>query len=1160
MKFQDLSLEILSRIFVECQQPDLALLTRGLYEASQSVSSQADFLIKEFGKEEAFSRYGYQGLYPVLAKKESLALALIKRGAKPFSKSSIIVESSLKNGWTNVFNELLKMNKLSRIKRPSDPKDTIADPGHDPNHSTLFFLEPLLNINKIESWNLEYICKGNHVDILKALLHAHKIRIDVSSHYGIPKDSIIGKKSQMKIHKRFIFNVDKIRFVEAIVEHNRFEMMRCILQSEEKNQTVYKICFSSAMNSDKSDMVKLIAEYINISPLFSQETLELALYSGNLELAKMHPIKKVTQNHINDVFLNTVYGGNLEAVKFIVGHGADVKHNNCEALVHSLRNNYTKISKYLIEQGIKVSEIGKYVTNGFMTEDLDFIKFLVNNGADIHLNKDFALQCACHHSLENVKYLVELGSDIYASKSKPLKNAIHSNNVEIVKYILEKSTKPHPNLGFVFRRVCLKGKYEMAKAIIESKYVPLGDLTRIVSRAYKKGFYEIVTLIIKHIEIPKFETLVVPTKVNRVQTEEEENNYRKQMRKYKRSKEYSFKKRVVWILSSATKRNLTNIVNIWLERDIFIDANNKRVFVDGCGNGIKNLVEKMISGRNPVNAKLLNIGLAKSISSNQPEIYRLLLQNGADVKLNGNLALVQACKRGNLEIAKELIELGADVKVSSSLLLEMAIKSKRMDLIQLLLSKGVEFKGSNSVVIAAKTNQPDMLKLAIEHGADVNAKNSEALAISLISRFDNILKILLENGANGEKNKVEKSCEFLISCQKGDLERVKQLVSEGVDPKYRNNLGLLWATSNGHLEIVRFLLENGVSVKKSKGRELTIASRKGYYEIVKLLISCGADPESKKNRPLICASINDHIDIVKLFTVDHKVSPKLDRGIALYWTAKKGSARTFKEVFSEYKDSDDYSRFEYTGHYTSKAIVWAALGNTIRNARLLFLHGADFQNRYGTMAVNISKKAENEQFSKYLVQHGAWPDNPDENDNSDTMSLMSTTSSDEFSYGSGSESSDTKQRRRERMTRGFRGRLFDSDSGGSDNEGGGNFGGPGFGYPFQNNGFGQMGGRGHGMFGRQVPNFINPALLGLGFGLNPFMNILGANPNALNFQDDDIRNMNLNALGLGNQGEPNEDTLRATLEQLQTQFLNLIQPNIPQTQNIQISDSDSDSE
>jgi len=76
--------------------------------------------------------------------------------------------------------------------------------------------------------------------------------------------------------------------------------------------------------------------------------------------------------------------------------------------------------------------------------DMKVVKYLVENGADIHADEDYALRwSALNGHLEVVKYLVEIGADIYARDNYALKYSAINGHLDIVKYLVENGADIH---------------------------------------------------------------------------------------------------------------------------------------------------------------------------------------------------------------------------------------------------------------------------------------------------------------------------------------------------------------------------------------------------------------------------------------------------------------------------------------------------------------------------------------------------------------------------------------------------------------------------------------------------------------------------------------------------------------------------------------------
>jgi ankyrin repeat protein len=102
---------------------------------------------------------------------------------------------------------------------------------------------------------------------------------------------------------------------------------------------------------------------------------------------------------------------NLELVKFVVEHGADVNFkgdwNGCYAIEFTLRNNDFGILKYLIEKGADIHFKNDYLFRwGIEHGNIGMVKFLIERGINVHANNDIAFVWAAKsENLEMIKFL-----------------------------------------------------------------------------------------------------------------------------------------------------------------------------------------------------------------------------------------------------------------------------------------------------------------------------------------------------------------------------------------------------------------------------------------------------------------------------------------------------------------------------------------------------------------------------------------------------------------------------------------------------------------------------------------------------------------------------------------------------------------------------------
>ena len=78
--------------------------------------------------------------------------------------------------------------------------------------------------------------------------------------------------------------------------------------------------------------------------------------------------------------------------------------------------------------------------NGHLKDGhLEVVVYLVEHGANIHADNDYAIRLASENGhLEVVRYLVEHGADIHANNDYAIRLASENGHLEVVRYLSRK--------------------------------------------------------------------------------------------------------------------------------------------------------------------------------------------------------------------------------------------------------------------------------------------------------------------------------------------------------------------------------------------------------------------------------------------------------------------------------------------------------------------------------------------------------------------------------------------------------------------------------------------------------------------------------------------------------------------------------------------------
>jgi len=128
---------------------------------------------------------------------------------------------------------------------------------------------------------------------------------------------------------------------------------------------------------------------------------------------------------------------NLELIKELVSEGANVNADDDYPLRCAASNGYLEIVQHLISVGANVHSCDDMAlrcasSNGH----LEIVKFLVSVGANVHAIDDYPLQWAAQNGhLEIVQYLVSVGANVHVDYDYPLRCASNNGHRKIVKYL-----------------------------------------------------------------------------------------------------------------------------------------------------------------------------------------------------------------------------------------------------------------------------------------------------------------------------------------------------------------------------------------------------------------------------------------------------------------------------------------------------------------------------------------------------------------------------------------------------------------------------------------------------------------------------------------------------------------------------------------------------
>jgi ankyrin repeat protein len=227
----------------------------------------------------------------------------------------------------------------------------------------------------------------------------------------------------------------------------------------------------------------------------------------------------------------------------------------------------------------------------------------------------------------------------------------------------------------------------------------------------------------------------------------------------------------------------------------------------------------------------LNKAFSSSISSENPELIRLLLDAGADVNARcqtcyGRAAVQIALEYSNFTLFNELVAKGARIDVSDNkgrTLLHSVATNGNISIAEELLKANLDINapdedGATPVLYAAANGNLQLFKLFEEKGADLEVKEkngSDLLFNAVTGENDTLVSYLISKGFYVNNTNEDNLTPLLYACYINNMAIVRILVNAGADLNILSNDNespLLLAIWNKNSEMARFILDAGAEL------------------------------------------------------------------------------------------------------------------------------------------------------------------------------------------------------------------------------------------------------------------------------------------------------------------------------------------------------------
>lgn len=335
--------------------------------------------------------------------------------------------------------------------------------------------------------------------------------------------------------------------------------------------------------------------------------------------------------------------------------------------------------------------------------------------------------------------------------------------------------------------------------------------------------------------------------------------------------------------------------------------------------------------------------LIQAVSSNQYDIAKLLLENGANPNLcdkNSITALYAACDNNNLKMVKLLLDHKADPNLVKKdyyyIPLYAALSRKNFEMVEMLVNNGANVNLKNAPLTkAAEINDTKFLKYLLSKGADINGvnPNGDSVVLNAVSSGNAQVLLILKDYKTNWKQ-IDKNgrnlihyyilSDYFMNYMDGEepfmaetgMEFIQFLVSQGVDINLQDKkngltpLHLLCISEYSPYEFYGAqLLEYGADPNKKGKDGCTPLSLSIFHpKLVKLLLDNGADPSVKYNglTPMEIAqktlALFQSDELKATISLLSNANPESKESISLPEAILIGDVALAKKLLSETKD------------------------------------------------------------------------------------------------------------------------------------------------------------------------------------------------------------------------------------------------------------------
>jgi ankyrin repeat protein len=392
--------------------------------------------------------------------------------------------------------------------------------------------------------------------------------------------------------------------------------------------------------------------------------------------------------------------------------------------------------------------------------NLAAITYLVEQGANIHADDDYALRMSAHYGhLKVVKYLVEQGADIHAKDDEALRWSAENGHLKVVEDLVKLGANIHAQKDHALRLSAFNGHLEVVKYLVEQGADIHAKNEGALGECASRG----------HLECVKY--LVGLGAVIRAEED--------------------------FALRKSARFGHLEVLKYLMERGARINACNHEALKESAREGHFKVVEYIVDHADDVNAEILKKAQTEAAIGRNSLVFRYLFEREMQARKEESITLV--LKYGNLDMLKDLEDLFGRLDVADPRVLRTCVMHGNLEIVEYLVGQGADIDAVKTDGLIRNV-QNSCLNIVAERGANVREPTNDEALVSF-----KMVKYLAERGADVRYND-DYALIWSAFCGHGKM--VELLLEHGADIHAKNEEALRESAQQGHLDVVEYLLKD----------------------------------------------------------------------------------------------------------------------------------------------------------------------------------------------------------------------------------------------------------------------------------------------------------------------------------------------------------------